>query len=321
LTPWQKENLRYQKEHGEQPGWSPSVISGNHSDEDQEQYQETDTEEHQAELDESETNASDSVPRSFADRLPNIKKYRNRILWRRLLLIIGVLLIPLLIVLYYVSPLSKLASITVVGNDQVPTQSIIEHSELTTGEELWPQYFDREQTEQAIKKALPRVKNVQVTITSFNQLKVKVSEYHEVALLASDNQYSPILESGAVLKEPSDQPVEGLPILESFSDQSKIKEVLTAYQQLNQEIREGISQIKYTPRKSNDELLTIYMNDGNQVIVNISNMVSQMQYYPQIVKDLKEDSIIDMEVGIFTYPISNTKESKTSTEQSTEGDS
>ena len=128
-----------------------------------------------------------------------------------------------------------------------------------------------------------------------------------MALLASDNHYSPILESGVVVNEPSDQPLEGLPILESFSDQSKIKEVLTAYQKLSQEIREGISQIKYTPRDSNDELLTIYMNDGNQVIVNISNMASQMQYYPQIAKDLKEDSIIDMEVGIFTYPISNTK--------------
>ena len=76
-----------------------------------------------------------------------------------------------------------------------------------------------------------------------------------MALLASDNHYSPILESGVVVNEPSDQPLEGLPILESFSDQSKIKEVLTAYQKLSQEIREGISQIKYTPRDSNDELL------------------------------------------------------------------
>ena len=304
MTPWQKENLRYQKEKGDQPVWSPSVISGIHSDEEQSEDQTEEKHEEGA-----ETEDSEQAPRSFADRLPNLKKYRNRVLLRRLLLIIGVLLIPLLFILYYVSPLSKLADVKVVGNDQVSAQSIIEHSELTTGEEIWPQYFDSEQTEQAIKKALPRVKNV------------RVSEYQEVALLASDNHYSPILESGVVVNEPSDQPLEGLPILESFSDQSKIKEVLTAYQKLSQEIREGISQIKYTPRDSNDELLTIYMNDGNQVIVNISNMASQMQYYPQIAKDLKEDSIIDMEVGIFTYPISNTKDSDSATEQSTEGDS
>lgn len=316
MTPWQKENLRYQKEKGDQPVWSPSVISGIHSDEEQSEDQTEEKHEEGA-----ETEDSEQAPRSFADRLPNLKKYRNRVLLRRLLLIIGVLLIPLLFILYYVSPLSKLADVKVVGNDQVSAQSIIEHSELTTGEEIWPQYFDSEQTEQAIKKALPRVKNVQVTITSLNQFKIRVSEYQEVALLASDNHYSPILESGVVVNEPSDQPLEGLPILESFSDQSKIKEVLTAYQKLSQEIREGISQIKYTPRGSNDELLTIYMNDGNQVIVNISNMASQMQYYPQIAKDLKEDSIIDMEVGIFTYPISNTKDSDSATEQSTEGDS
>ena len=104
-----------------------------------------------------------------------------------------------------------------------PPNQLSNIPELTTGEEIWPQYFDREQTEQAIKKALPRVKNVQVTITSLNQFKIRVSEYQEVALLASDNHYSPILESGVVINEPSDQPLEGLPILESFSDQSKIK--------------------------------------------------------------------------------------------------
>ena len=316
MTPWQKENLRYQKEKGDQPVWSPSVISGIHSDEEQSEDQTEEKHEEGA-----ETEDSEQAPRSFADRLPNLKKYRNRVLLRRLLLIIGVLLIPLLFILYYVSPLSKLADVKVVGNDQVSAQSIIEHSELTTGEEIWPQYFDSEQTEQAIKKALPRVKNVQVTITSLNQFKIRVSEYQEVALLASDNHYSPILESGVVVNEPSDQPLEGLPILESFSDQSKIKEVLTAYQKLSQEIREGISQIKYTPRDSNDELLTLFMNDGNQVIVNISNMVSQMQYYPQIAKDLTEDSIVDMEVGIFTYPISNTQENDADENQTADSDS
>lgn len=44
--------------------------------------------------------------RSFADRLPNLKAYRNQVLIRRLALIIGLLMIPLLIVLYFVSPLA-----------------------------------------------------------------------------------------------------------------------------------------------------------------------------------------------------------------------
>ena len=142
MTPWQKENLRYQKEKGDQPVWSPSVISGIHSDEEQSEDQTEEKHEEGA-----ETEDSEQAPRSFADRLPNLKKYRNRVLLRRLLLIIGVLLIPLLFILYYVSPLSKLADVKVVGNDQVSAQSIIEHSELTTGEEIWPQYFDSEQTE------------------------------------------------------------------------------------------------------------------------------------------------------------------------------
>ena len=167
---------------------------------------------------------------------------------RRLLLIIGVLLIPLLFILYYISPLSKLADVKVVGNDQVSAQSIIEHSELTTEKKYGRSILTANKRNKP-SKSVASCQNVQVTITSLNQFKIRVSEYQEVALLASDNHYSPILESGVVVNEPSDQPLEGLPILESFSDQSKIKEVLTAYQKLSQEIREGISQIKYTPRQ------------------------------------------------------------------------
>jgi cell division protein FtsQ len=50
-------------------------------------------------------------------------------------------------------------------------------------------------------------------------------------------------------------------------------------------------------------------------------MVSQMQYYPQIAKDLTEDSIVDMEVGIFTYPISNTQEDDADENQTADSDS
>ena len=168
LTPWQKENLRYQKEKAINLYGHPLSFPGFTPDEEQSEDQTEEKHEEGA-----ETEDSEQAPRSFADRLPNLKKYRNRVLLRRLLLlIIGCFADPVVIYSVLRPPLSKLADVKVVGNDQVSAQSIIEHSELTTGEEIWPQYFDSEQTEQAIKKALPRVKNVQVTITSLNQFKI-----------------------------------------------------------------------------------------------------------------------------------------------------
>lgn len=327
MTPWQKENLKYLQEKGNQPAWSSSAsdetedMSQAHEDELTEEtlfeaeqaIEETD--------DEKEGVTEPEKARSFADRLPNLKAYRNQVLIRRLALIIGLLMIPLLIVLYFVSPLSRLANVVVKGNQEVSAEAILENSDLAVNEEMWPQFFERNQSVAAIKKELPRIKNASISLSGINRFDITVTEFQEVALLAKDGGYAPVLENGAVLEDISEQPEEGLPVLENFSAEDKIKATLSAYQELSSEIRDGISQIKYTPRDSNDELLTLFMNDGNQVIVNISNMVSQMQYYPQIAKDLTEDSIVDMEVGIFTYPISNTQEDDADENQTADSDS
>ncbi|MBA0948564.1 cell division protein FtsQ, partial [Enterococcus gallinarum] len=60
-------------------------------------------------------------------------------------------------------------------------------------------------------------------------------------------------------------------------------------------------------KESNKNLIQLNMNDGNQVIVNIQNLASQMKYYPQVAKEMKEKGVIDMEVGIFSYPYSESK--------------
>lgn len=328
MTPWQKENLKYLQEKGNQPAWSSSAsdetedMSQAHEDE---LTEETLFEAEQAieETDDEKEGVTEpeKKARFFADRLPNLKAYRNQVLIRRLALIIGLLMIPLLIVLYFVSPLSRLANVVVKGNQEVSAEAILENSDLAVNEEMWPQFFERNQSVAAIKKELPRIKNASISLSGINRFDITVTEFQEVALLAKDGGYAPVLENGAVLEDISEQPEEGLPVLENFSAEDKIKATLSAYQELSSEIRDGISQIKYTPRDSNDELLTLFMNDGNQVIVNISNMVSQMQYYPQIAKDLTEDSIVDMEVGIFTYPISNTQEDDADENQTADSDS
>ena len=47
---------------------------------------------------------------------------------------------------------------------------------------------------------------------------------------------------------------------------------MASYNKLPQEIKQGISEIKYAPSKTNKDLINVYMNDGNRVIVNISDL-------------------------------------------------
>ncbi len=134
------------------------------------------------------------------------------------------------------------------------------------------------------------------------------TEYKEIALIAKNDQYYPVIENGTVLDEKVANPTKNLPILEEFQRLcKKSKELTKQYNQLSSELQKAISEIKYTPRASNKNLIQLNMNDGNQVIVNINNLANQMKYYSQVAKDMNEKGVIDMEVGIFSHPYSESK--------------
>lgn len=308
LTPWQQANLEYKKQKGEDTNWSPTIIEGKQEAEETKEK----TTETKAEL-ELGTRPKTSTSESFADRLPKVKYQRHTVLYRRMAIIILLLTIPLAGVIYYVSPLAKLAGVTVTGTQKVAAATVEKEADFVTDSDIWPQFIKRSEHIAAVKKAEPRVKSVSVEINSFNHFVIHVKEYQEVAVLAHANSYSPILENGVVLKENMKNPTEKMPILENFKEQKMILRVLKAYHGLSQELQEAVSQIKYAPTSSNSELLQLYMNDGNQVIVNISNLAAQMKYYPQVAKDMKEKGVIDMEVGIFSYPYEKTTDSSSET--------
>lgn len=299
LTPWQLANREYRKQQDNQ--WSPTVIEGQQTN----QFNDAPLDDNQEEPLGVRPAVEETT--SFSDRLPKVKYQRNTTLYRRMSFLIFLMLIPLVVIIYWVSPLGKLADVSVIGNEKVTESSIVQAASFQKSEELWPQFFEKKDHLAAVKKDQPRVKKVTLAIKNFNHFVLTIQEHQEVAVLAKDNHYSPILDNGVVLAEKSANPTAKMPILENFNDQKLILNVLQAYHELSQQLQEAVSQIRYTPTKENLELLKLYMNDGNQVIVNISNLPSQMKYYSQVAKEMKEKGVIDMEVGIFSYPYDNEK--------------
>ena len=241
---------------------------------------------------------------SFSDKLSKMKDYRQRKLYRRLALIISLFLIPLVGCIYYISPLGQLAKVDVIHNQQVPSEQIVKTANFKINEPLWEQYFSRQSAIQKIQKISPWIKAVNVKIVHFNQFQINVTEYHRVAYLLTGDKYYDILENGQVLKNPitQDQLQSGLPILEGFTSKKLILKTLKAYHKLPEEFKQSISQIKSTPRAENDQLLTLNMNDQNQVLINIDQLTKKLPYYAKVASNMQEPGIVDMEVGLFTYP-------------------
>ena len=260
---------------------------------------------------------------SFSDKLPKMKDYRQRRLYRRLALIISLFLIPLVGCIYYISPLGQLAKVDVIHNQQVPSEQIVKTANFKINEPLWEQYFARQNAIQKIKKISPWIKAVNVKVVHFNQFQINVTEYPRVAYLLTGDKYYDILENGQVLKNPiaQDQLQSGLPILEGFTSKKLILKTLKAYHKLPEEFKQSISQIKSTPRAENDQLLTLNMNDQNQVLINIDQLTKKLPYYAKVASNMQEPGIVDMEVGLFSYPYPK-EEKKTgdSSEQTADSD-
>ena len=316
LTPWQKEHLLYLESQGIDPEIAEEPETEILLDKTLDSFEE-EALDAPNEKDEGNSQSTIDKPFSFSDHLPNFKAYRDKKLRKRLLILVVIYLVPLLGSLYYISPLSKVSAVVVAENPLTPKEALIESSQIVKNERLWPQFFARQRIATAIEKANPRVKKATITLQQWNQLHLHVEEYSESAYLVKGNDYLPILENGTILQEPQKEVTKGRVIVENFTDETLILETLKQYKELPEEIQDAISQITYAPSKNNEELLTIFMNDGNQVIVGISKLADHMKYYLQVAKEMSEKGVIDMEVGIYSYSYpSNETEEEENTESS-----
>ena len=313
-TPWQEAHQKYLQEKtlmdkilkkNQEQEESESLVEPSEEVEQQENQEQEKNERPMIEILSSEKSTERTRENiSFSDKLPKMKDYRQRKLYRHLALIISVFLIPLVGCIYYISPLGQLSKVSVVHNQQVSSEQIVKTANFKIDEPLWEQYFSRQNAIQKIQKISPWIKAVNVKIVHFNQFQINVTEYPRVAYLLTGDKYYDILENGQVLKNPiaQDQLQSGLPILEGFTSKKLILKTLKAYHKLPEEFKQSISQIKSTPRAENDQLLTLNMNDQNQVLINIDQLTKKLPYYAKVASNMQEPGIVDMEVGLFTYP-------------------
>ena len=126
-----------------------------------------------------------------------------------------------------------------------------------------------------------------------------------VAYDYSGEQYFPVLSSGEEISSPvkkSQLPKSYIRL--DFSDKAMLKKFVQQLSGISDTIKSEIQTVQHTPSKATEDLLTITMTDGNKVLVPLSEVAKKLPYYEKIKPQLTETSVVDMEVGIFSYRIS-----------------
>lgn len=134
---------------------------------------------------------------NIEERIPKIKEQRKQKANRRLISFIMLFFIMVLIIVYLQTPISKVSTISVTGNENVSKKEIIDLSDINSGDtEFWS--LDKQKTEKKIQQN-KLVKKAEISKSLPNKINIAIEEYKAIAYLEKDDVYYEVLENGSVL--------------------------------------------------------------------------------------------------------------------------
>lgn len=235
---------------------------------------------------------------SIEDRIPKLREKRKKRANRRLAFILFLFFLLMLSILYFQSPISRLDGMDVKGNRYVDRSAIVRASGLT--EKTIVLNIDEEKVEKRIL-SLPEIKKATVKTVLPNHVEIRVVENERVGHLRKDGKTYVLLENGEFTDPSGQAPLSLGPLLDQFDDPEIIEKAARELEQMPDEIRNAISEIIYSPSKTDPYRIIAFMNDGMEIHATLKTFAEKMEYYPSLIKQLEpgQKGIIDIQVGMF----------------------
>ncbi|MGO1630526.1 MAG: cell division protein FtsQ/DivIB [Staphylococcus equorum] len=244
--------------------------------------------------------------------------------------VFGVLLfIIILILIYMFTPLSKISSVEIKGNDNVSKSAINKAIDVKDNSRMYT-YSTSKATDKLKENKL--IKSAKITKQMPNKLMVEISENQIVGMTKKKDNYVPILENGTELKNYDGNATDDGPILEGFEKEEKEK-IINELAKMPANVRGMIAEIKYDPQENLQNQIKLFTSDDIQILGNLNTIANKMKYYPQMSQslerdesgELKKSGYIDLSVGASFIPYSGGNETKSASdknvdEQTTETD-
>ena len=239
------------------------------------------------------------------EELAKKAKKEGQIARRHIYRAIPVLVISTLIALfsaYLLTPLAKQKIIEFSGNKNADQDLLFEKSQIQDRDYTLTTFLNRDRYLANMKAASPWVKDISMTYAFPTTFKVQVEEYQVFGYYVTEEDHYPILENGEVVETPvatNQLPKAYLAV--RFSDRELVRQFVKQLEKIPSSVRDQIEAVDLTPSKVTKDLVTLTMKDGTKVLVPVSQIKRKLPYYSQVRKLIEEDSVIDMEAGIYSY--------------------
>ncbi len=237
-------------------------------------------------------------------QLPNLKQFRLKRNLQRIISVVLPFSLILLFMLYIISPLARINQVVVSGNHHLTDQEIEQATQVKKGRFIWGSIAMSPARLQKIQTRNAQIKSVKIVLTGMRSVDIRVKEYDVIGLINVGNQPKLLLSNGKV--RPVTGHLEQFIAYDGFKNHYGILK-LTAKEvgRLKPAIRNGISEVTYSPTTLDMQRLKLVMNDGNTVFVRADTLAEKMSYYPSIVANTNGKGIINLEFGAYSYGYSS----------------
>lgn len=231
-----------------------------------------------------------------------IKKYRRRLIFKTALPLCLFFIIIALISGYFVSPYSKVKNISI---EALQDQNQLKNNlPIQVGDSLMMVKLNEPKVIKLVKQNDINVKNVKINWKGHNEAILKIKFYDFYAYFKHDGHYYPVNDRGETVKQPASINIKkNVLILQGFSNKKRIKTTLLQYEKLPNDLKADVKEVKKETAVDDPQKVKVYLNDGNQVVLQNDQLAKKMAYYPSIKTTLKRPSVVNMEYGAYATPI------------------
>ena len=326
LSEWQKKNREYLRKKAEETKEEQESDISENTEEatevvpNSEEQKELIADESSSELEEEAAEAEqveDQAEESEAAKVEKVEEKKVKTkkkatkpsiprvhIWRAVTILIPSLLF-LVFSIYLLTPFSTLKNIEVTGTVETNADQIKEASGIRDSDYTFSLLLNKDKHAEMIKSN-HWIESASIHYQFPTNFTIQVKEYGIVAYYVSGEDHYPILSSGTVETSPVSLvslPETYMSVL--FNDEQQVKTLIEQLAEVSPEIKQAIKTIELAPTSVTSDLLKITMYDTDEILVPLSELAKKLPYYSKIKPQLTVPSGIDMEVGIYSYSLTD----------------
>ncbi len=235
----------------------------------------------------------------ISNKVVGIKKQRRNSSKKRISVLAWFFGIILLIMIYIISPLSKVTDITISGINELSNERVEKATTIWRGRLIWTAFLAQRHLEREVKIRDPQIRSLRVNLRGPQSVHVAITENNLLGEGRIGKQKYAVLTNGQLQLTTAQNT--NIDFKGFEKDREQLKILGQQLGKLRPVIYHGISSIEYQPTKEFPHQIILYMKDGNTVKANLTNIGDKLKYYPSILTKMKDQGIVDLRVGAYSH--------------------